>query len=514
MAMNNSKSFIDRYVPNRGSSISQVPNLAGLTTPTSNMFGSSLADIQATASADSAKRRQAAGQLAAQNSLSPSMASGLAQAGHALGSRLFGGGDGVSEADQQKAEDQEAKTAEIKKMLKDPRTTPQIKMKMAEALMAMGTEKTTKIGTDIYKMAQAEISEATRLQERGEDKQSALDAATLKHQRNVQIASVKAQVKANEAKTAASKPQSYSNYQKDMRDIIAGKFGVNYDEMEEGAEKQALYEKARLVWQDHKGSGLGFAAEEYGIKALATAETEIYASGIKAREDNWRFDQTLQTMDEAYTGVGGAAVSTWNKIMTAFGGEGDGGSAEALRSLTVSNALAFSQLTKGAISNTEWKAFLAAAGGLSTTRAGNRYIMQVAKQNAQYKMRLTSHYGEWRKLNRRATLSDWVAEMSRYHNSTAEGEGGFKLVKSELAAAMKDKTSAMITDPTPLGQKPKEETTSVLGGIGASLKPNVSGGAGEVYEEFKPQLDQDGNPIDGNKVMGGEQSDVEFWNTL
>lgn len=117
-----------------------------------NIFGSTLEEIQKRAYAASAKRRQQAGMLAAQNSNRPGLHSGLGQAFHRLGASMFGGGQG-SEEDRLKAEEGEALTQEMRAL--DSDGTVQSAMETSRELFKRGA---TKQGATYLQIAQARKS--------------------------------------------------------------------------------------------------------------------------------------------------------------------------------------------------------------------------------------------------------------------------------------------------------------------------------------------------------------------
>ena len=102
-----------------------------------NLFGSTLQELQEKAFADSAKRRQQAGMMAAKSSNRPSLAAGLGQLGYALGNKL-GGGVGVSDADREAALAGEGLTKEFNEK---PITTRQQALEAADWAQANGNKK-------------------------------------------------------------------------------------------------------------------------------------------------------------------------------------------------------------------------------------------------------------------------------------------------------------------------------------------------------------------------------------
>lgn len=117
-----------------------------------NIFGSTLEEIQKRAYAASAKRRQQAGMLAAQNSNRPGLHSGLGQAFHRLGASMFGGGQG-SEEERLKAEEGEALTQEMRAL--DSAGTVKSAMETSRELFKRGA---TKQGATYLQIAQARKS--------------------------------------------------------------------------------------------------------------------------------------------------------------------------------------------------------------------------------------------------------------------------------------------------------------------------------------------------------------------
>ena len=117
-----------------------------------NIFGSTLEEIQKRAYAASAKRRQQAGMLAAQNSNRPGLHAGLGQAFHRLGASMFGGGQG-SEEDRLKAEEGEALTQEMRAL--DSDGTVESAMGTARELIKRGAVKEAMV---YYKLGQVRQS--------------------------------------------------------------------------------------------------------------------------------------------------------------------------------------------------------------------------------------------------------------------------------------------------------------------------------------------------------------------
>jgi hypothetical protein len=113
-----------------------------------------------------------------------------------------------------------------------------------------------------------------------------------------------------------------------------------------------------------------------------------------------------------YTGIGGEAFTSAGK----FFGQ-DVADKELFASLSKERALAYTEKTKGAISDKEMDLFLSAATSLSKSEGGNRLLLKYSKLFSQQVIKLKSFVMNWRIKNPRLGLASLEVAVDDWRNN-------------------------------------------------------------------------------------------------
>ena len=461
--------YVDRYVR---PAPAQGLDMTGFSNPTSNMFGQSLASMQATASEASAKRRQQAGMLAAQNSNSPAMASGLAQAAYALGSGMFGN-TGVSAEEQAKAEAGQAKTAQISAVFADKNATVEQKLQLADYLAQSDSEQARAVGNYHGGILRAEIKEDTRISEKKADEET----------RQKEL--VQSQKKRLYGFKVVGDKQVFDGTS------VTGNVDTVHPDSAEGS-----YYSANAPKNMAKGDTIkvGYGQPKIyaeSVKAL-TADFNEMKGSVRTLQNFKKADDRLR--DDKIDLMVGAGGGVKTQILKVFEAVGLGSSANSKSIADTEEFLAL--MGQGAAELIASGAF-GAGTGISDRDLKTAQALLAADQGLDRKgMQLI--------VKLRAALE--TAKIQQYE----EGLKGYK--PDFWGAAPKTRDSYSLSKAVPKHWRPQDENDTTLGGGWAPVDfqlPVITGGV--VVDGFQPTMDKDGNPI---AVTGKEVSDEEYFNAL
>jgi hypothetical protein len=149
--------------------------------------------------------------------------------------------------------------------------------------------------------------------------------------------------------------------------------------------------------------GKGESAAEQAFASASVEEvlkisSELDSSKSSAQQNLSRIGQSLELLDEGvYTGFGGEVIADINNLLVSLGlQEQDAAAgAEQFRVNAMAEIMSWIEGTKGAISDAEMRQFKAASSGLSRTEAGNRLILNTAKQVADWEIKKATDVNDW-----------------------------------------------------------------------------------------------------------------------
>ena len=196
-----------------------------------------------------------------------------------------------------------------------------------------------------------------------------------------------------EEQTAAS----LTTRQKDVRDIAQFELGCDINDPN-------CYKEASKLWQEGKRS----TPSEKGAAEALKDDAKLYGENTKsilqagqsAKVKLAKVDQSLKALESGsiYTGPGAGAVNFAHQIGAVFGVDASQVPA-ANAGVFVANAMAdvmtWISQTKGAISEKEMAAFIAASPNLSQTREGNRLLLTTLKTLYQHGEKLAAERAKW-----------------------------------------------------------------------------------------------------------------------
>lgn len=132
-----------------------------------------------------------------------------------------------------------------------------------------------------------------------------------------------------------------------------------------------------------------------------------------ARADIRQINEMERILDKGiYTGTGGEALLWAGK----FFGQ-DVADKELFASLSKDRALAYTEKTKGAISDKEMDLFLSAATSLSKSEDGNRLLLKYSKLFSQQVVKLKAFVMNWRIKNPRLGLAHLEVAVDKWRNN-------------------------------------------------------------------------------------------------
>jgi len=152
-----------------------------------------------------------------------------------------------------------------------------------------------------------------------------------------------------------------------------------------------------------------------GIGAKLVGERLPYytESADLARADIRQIREMERILNKGiYTGIGGEAFTSAGK----FFGQ-DVADKELFASLSKERALAYTEKTKGAISDKEMDLFLSAATSLSKSEGGNRLLLKYSKLFSQQVIKLKSFVMNWRIKNPRLGLASLEVAVDDWRNN-------------------------------------------------------------------------------------------------
>lgn len=165
-----------------------------------------------------------------------------------------------------------------------------------------------------------------------------------------------------------------------------------------------------------------------------------------------------------YTGPGGELIGRVDDVLDITGTAGARG---AFRGLAMKSQLAFTELTKGAITDREMGQFKIAAAGMHQTPEANKAIAEAMRAGAQRTKMRASFYERW--VGRHKTMTGANDAWSRYMRENpiiAKAEGGGLAVNE-------------IKDPTPY--------LTGAGGAGDDLPPLPQGVSQRAWQAMTPE---------------------------
>ena len=152
--------------------------------------------------------------------------------------------------------------------------------------------------------------------------------------------------------------------------------------------------------------------------ALVDEMVVIQKEGADSIPNMAKFTQLLDILPQIYTGWGADFVQTANTVGAMFGlpaATEAAGQAEIFAQGGTSIALDYIKLTKGAISDREFKTFLSMAPGLKRTELGNKLMLDTAMQYAQFNQKKAAEQTRWiaeqRAAGKAPLLEEWSAHL-------------------------------------------------------------------------------------------------------
>lgn len=160
-------------------------------------------------------------------------------------------------------------------------------------------------------------------------------------------------------------------------------------------DRHAALEKV-FLGKGESASEVAFAGAS--VKEVLKISSELDSSKSSAQQNLSRIGQSLKLLDEGvYTGFGGEVIADINNLLVSLGlQEQDAAAgAEQFRVNAMAEIMSWIEGTKGAISDAEMRQFKAASSGLSRTEAGNRLILNTAKQVADWEIKKATDVNDW-----------------------------------------------------------------------------------------------------------------------
>jgi hypothetical protein len=153
-------------------------------------------------------------------------------------------------------------------------------------------------------------------------------------------------------------------------------------------------------------------------QAVHELQTKIYLDAGNARDSLYSINQSIDLLDDVYSGSAGEGLSNFKKFMVSIGfaSKDENMSEEMYRRNSMQAVTQWIQKTKGSISDKEMDAFIDASPGLKNTKAGNLLILQTMKNWAQFQSDLAVEWNRW------FTEADKVAKASGIPVSEVEWE--------------------------------------------------------------------------------------------
>jgi hypothetical protein len=185
----------------------------------------------------------------------------------------------------------------------------------------------------------------------------------------------------------------------------------------EGPDGKACWEKALQTATDYKRLN---AEVNRGSKGLGDLTKVTFADGSKAHMEEGKFEVMMGLLDNISTGPFTESIILPAKRLAAYFGWGADSTAsmEAFQSKAMTMALDFVNDTKGAVSDKEFAAFLAAAPGLQRTKEGNRLLLEMAQEVARFRQRKSLAMSNWitaeRKEGRTPSDAGWMAHFEQW----------------------------------------------------------------------------------------------------
>jgi len=163
-------------------------------------------------------------------------------------------------------------------------------------------------------------------------------------------------------------------------------------------------------------------AAKQGAEAIQTAQTKIYLDSDAAADSIASIQQSIELLPGLYLGTAGEGIKNFKTLLVSLGIIDEGRSIEEAQFMrnSMKAVTDWIALTKGAISDKEMDAFVAASPGLQTTRAGNLLILETMKAAADYNVRLEAEYNDWKtKADKRARASGIPVSEVEWRNHKA-----------------------------------------------------------------------------------------------